>query len=88
MSVLQGNPFKRHLSYRIDVLPAGLRTFRPVSTKKAIFEKIEYIASLLERDLETAGWAGKVVILTYKLDSFRGAFPSCIFVMDPTDLRL
>ncbi|KAI5123920.1 hypothetical protein M0805_006338 [Coniferiporia weirii] len=47
------------------------RTFRPVHTKEAMFEKLEYIASLLERDLETAGWAGKIVILTYKLDSFR-----------------
>ncbi|KAL5485240.1 hypothetical protein ACEPAI_7882 [Sanghuangporus weigelae] len=47
------------------------RTFRAVHTKEAIFRKLEYIASLLERDLETEGWAGKIVILTYKLDSFR-----------------
>ncbi|THH10653.1 hypothetical protein EW145_g1183 [Phellinidium pouzarii] len=47
------------------------RTFRPVHTRQAIFEKLEYIASLLERDLEMEGWVGKVVILTYKLDTFR-----------------
>lgn len=43
-----------------------------MDTKEAIFEKLEYIASLLERDLEIEGWAGKIVILTYKLDTFRG----------------
>ena len=48
------------------------RTFRPVQTKDAIFQKLEYIASLLERDLEIEGWAGKIVILTYKFDTFRG----------------
>ncbi|KAL5507318.1 hypothetical protein ACEPAH_6774 [Sanghuangporus vaninii] len=47
------------------------RTFRAVHTEEAIFRKLEYIASLLERDLGTEGWAGKIVILTYKLDSFR-----------------
>ncbi|EJD02943.1 DNA/RNA polymerase [Fomitiporia mediterranea MF3/22] len=47
------------------------RTFRAVQTKEAIFQKLEYIASLLERDLETEGWVGKIVILTYKLDTFR-----------------
>ncbi|KAL5523748.1 hypothetical protein ACEPAG_7921 [Sanghuangporus baumii] len=47
------------------------RTFRAVQTKEAVFRKLEYIASLLERDLETEGWAGKIVILTYKLDNFR-----------------
>ena len=51
------------------------RTFTAVDTEKAIFEKIDYIASLLEKDLESEGWAGKVVILTYKLDTFKGKLP-------------
>ena len=52
------------------------RTFTPVDTKEAIYEKIDYIASLLERDLESEGWAGKVVILSYKLDTFKSE-PFC-----------
>ncbi|KAH8119422.1 DNA/RNA polymerase [Phellopilus nigrolimitatus] len=73
--------FKAHLGLSPTVLKPSLReerksvgasrTFRPVHTKDAIFEKLEYIASLLERDLEAEGWAGKIVILTYKLDTFR-----------------
>ena len=63
----------------------SIRTFRAVHTKDAIFQKLEYIASLLERDLETEGWAGKIVILTYKLDTFRGA---CYKSLDPLDTRV
>lgn len=63
----------------------SIRTFRAVHTKDAIFQKLEYIASLLERDLETEGWAGKIVILTYKLDTFRGA---CYKSLDHLDTRV
>ena len=51
------------------------RTFRPVKTTEAIYEKLEYIASLLEHDLEASGWAGRVVILTVKRDTFRCLSP-------------
>ncbi|KLO14290.1 DNA/RNA polymerase [Schizopora paradoxa] len=47
------------------------RTFRPVDTEQAIWQKLEYIASLLERDLEAEGWTGKTVTLTFKLDTFQ-----------------
>ena len=41
-------------------------------TEEAIWQKLDYIASLLERDLESNGWTGKTVTLTFKLDTFQG----------------
>ena len=46
-----------------------------MKTTEAIYEKLEYIASLLEHDLEASGWAGRVVILTVKRDTFRCLSP-------------
>ncbi len=45
-----------------------------METEAAIWQKLEYIASLLERDLEAEGWTGKTVTLTFKLDTFQGVF--------------
>lgn len=53
----------------------SLRTFKAVHKKEDIFRKLEYIATLLERDLVTGGWTGKLVKLTYKLDNFKGTKP-------------
>lgn len=50
-----------------------------MDTEQAIWQKLEYIASLLERDLEAEGWTGKTVTLTFKLDTFQGMFRAHIF---------
>lgn len=47
-----------------------LRTFRAISEKENILEKLEDIAAELEDDMERGGWTGRTVTLKYKLDTY------------------
>ncbi|KAH9979034.1 hypothetical protein BGW80DRAFT_1442884 [Lactifluus volemus] len=46
------------------------RTFRPISEKEKILQKLEDIAAELEDDMERGGWSGRTVTLKYKLDTY------------------
>jgi len=46
------------------------RTFRAISEKETILQKLEDIAAELEDDMERGGWAGRTVTLKYKLDTY------------------
>ncbi|KAI0295820.1 hypothetical protein B0F90DRAFT_1637231 [Multifurca ochricompacta] len=46
------------------------RTFRPISEKETILQKLEDIAAELEHDMERGGWSGRTVTLKYKLDTY------------------
>ncbi|KAH9054733.1 DNA/RNA polymerase [Lactarius vividus] len=46
------------------------RTFRAISKKEKILEKLEDIAAELEDDMERGGWTGRTVTLKYKLDTY------------------
>ncbi|KAH8977778.1 hypothetical protein EDB86DRAFT_3054602 [Lactarius hatsudake] len=46
------------------------RTFRAISEKEKILEKLEDIAAELEDDMERGGWTGRTVTLKYKLDTY------------------
>ncbi|KAI0256368.1 hypothetical protein BJV78DRAFT_1171398 [Lactifluus subvellereus] len=46
------------------------RTFRPISEKEKILQKLEDIAAELEDDMESGGWTGRTVTLKYKLDTY------------------
>lgn len=45
-----------------------------MATNEEIFQKLEYIASLLEHDLRVGGYEGKLFTLTYKEHTFKGLF--------------
>ncbi|KAI9455457.1 DNA/RNA polymerase [Lactarius psammicola] len=46
------------------------RTFRAISEKEKILEKLEDISAELEDDMERGGWTGRTVTLKYKLDTY------------------
>jgi len=46
------------------------RTFRAISEKEKILEKLEDIATELEDEMESGGWTGRTVTLKYKLDTY------------------
>jgi len=46
------------------------RTFRAISEKEKILEKLDDIAAELEDDMERGGWTGRTVTLKYKLDTY------------------
>lgn len=47
-----------------------IRTFRAISEKEKILQKLEDIAAELDDDMERGGWAGRTVTLKYKLDTY------------------
>jgi DNA polymerase kappa len=47
-----------------------IRTFRAISEKEKILQKLEEIAAELDDDMERGGWAGRTVTLKYKLDTY------------------
>jgi DNA polymerase kappa len=48
------------------------RTFKALSSKEKILQKLEEIALELEGDLNRLGFTGKTVTLKYKLDTYQG----------------
>jgi DNA polymerase kappa len=46
------------------------RTFRAISEKDKILQKLEDIAAELDDDMERGGWAGRTVTLKYKLNTY------------------
>jgi DNA polymerase kappa len=51
-------------------LSAEFRTFRAISEKEKILEKLDDIAAELEDEMERGGWTGRTVTLKYKLDTY------------------
>ncbi len=51
-------------------LTLPIRTFKAISEKENILQKLEEIAAELEDDMESGGWAGRTVTLKYKLDTY------------------
>ena len=51
-------------------LTPPIRTFRAISEKEKILQKLEEIAAELDDDMERGGWAGRTVTLKYKLDTY------------------
>jgi DNA polymerase kappa len=47
-----------------------IRTFRAISEKEKILEKLEDIAAELEDDMERGRWTGRTITLKYKLDTY------------------
>jgi DNA polymerase kappa len=48
------------------------RTFKALSSKEKILQKLEEIALELEGDLTRLGFTGKTITLKYKLDTYQG----------------
>jgi DNA polymerase kappa len=48
------------------------RTFTPIDQKEKILEKLNEVATELEKDMEQNGWTGRTVTLKYKLDTYQG----------------
>jgi hypothetical protein len=59
--------------YRSPYLIGTLyRTFKALSSKEKILQKLEEIALELEGDLTRLGFTGKTITLKYKLDTYQG----------------
>jgi DNA polymerase kappa len=58
------------LIYMMALIYTPVRTFRSISEKEKILQKLEDIAAELEDDMESGGWAGRTVTLKYKLDTY------------------
>ena len=66
---------QKGLSYFAPILTVTyvlrrIRTFRAISEKEKILEKLDDIAAELEDDMERGGWTGRTVTLKYKLDTY------------------
>jgi DNA polymerase kappa len=51
-------------------LTLSIRTFKAISEKEKILQKLEDIAVELEDDMERGGWAARTVTLKYKLNTY------------------
>jgi hypothetical protein len=70
----------------VSFLTGGLHsTFKALSSKEKILEKLQEIAFELEGDLTRLGFTGKTVTLKYKLDTYQGKIT---FRVDLTNMRL
>jgi DNA polymerase kappa len=58
------------LIHMIAFSDTPIRTFRAISEKEKILQKLEDIAAELEDDMERGGWVGRTVTLKYKLDTY------------------
>jgi DNA polymerase kappa len=48
------------------------RTFTPVGEKEKILQKLDEVATALEKDMQRSGWTGRTLTLKFKLDTFQG----------------
>jgi len=58
------------LMHMITFSDTPIRTFRAISVREKILQKLEDIAAELEDDMERGEWAGRTVTLKYKLDTY------------------
>jgi len=59
-----------HLRLTPSHVCCRIRTFRAISEKEKILEKLEDIATELDDEMERGGWSGRTITLKYKLDTF------------------
>ena len=65
-----GSERSRTLQLTTTVSHSFIRTFRAISEKEKILDKLEDIAAELEDEMERGEWTGRTVTLKYKLDTY------------------
>ncbi|KAF9478811.1 DNA/RNA polymerase [Pholiota conissans] len=82
--------FRTHLGIASNIVEAhrreerksigAERTFSTLHKLEDILAKLDEVAAELEKDMEDTGWMGRTITLKYKLDTYQGKQPLCVFL--------